>query len=334
MPPLLNRWNQISDDDNGIFPLLECLSSVAIALGPGFIPYAQPIWQRCLNIIERTFVLDDAFKRGETEEKPDKDFIIVALDLLSGIFQGLGNQIEFLMANSYQSLLNIILKSVRDDALDVQQSAYALLGDVAISAYNYLKPRLSEFMVDIVKVITTYNESYHDLVCNNAIWATGEISLKANDDMKQYVGSIIEPLIMKLHQESKSLSLLENIAITISRIGFVCPEIVSNYLPMFFKQWCGILRNIADNKEKESAFFGMCKMIETNPSLVVEDFVYFCDAIVQWTHLSPQLNNCFINILNGFKQEIGQNWEQCLAKYPDEETRQIIRQRLQVRYQV
>jgi len=334
MPPLLNRWNQISDDDNGIFPLLECLSSVAIALGPGFIPYAQPIWQRCLNIIERTFVLDDAFKRGETEEKPDKDFIIVALDLLSGIFQGLGNQIEFLMSNSYQTLLDIILKSVRDDALDVQQSAYALLGDVAISAYGYLKPRLPEFMIDILKVITTYNENYHDLVCNNAIWATGEISLKANDDMKQYVGSIIEPLIMKLHQESKSLSLLENIAITISRIGFVCPEIVSNYLPMFFKQWCGILRNIADNKEKESAFFGMCKMIETKPNLVVEDFVYFCDAIVHWTRLSPQLNNCFINILNAFKQEIGQNWEQCLAKYPDEETRQIIRQRLQVRYQV
>ena len=23
MPPLLNRWNQIPDDDNGIFPLLE-----------------------------------------------------------------------------------------------------------------------------------------------------------------------------------------------------------------------------------------------------------------------------------------------------------------------
>jgi len=35
------------------------LSSVAIALGPGFIPFAQPIWQRCINIIERTFLLDD-----------------------------------------------------------------------------------------------------------------------------------------------------------------------------------------------------------------------------------------------------------------------------------
>ncbi len=23
MPPLVSRWNQISDDDNGIFPLLE-----------------------------------------------------------------------------------------------------------------------------------------------------------------------------------------------------------------------------------------------------------------------------------------------------------------------
>lgn len=334
MPPLLDRWNQISDDDNGIFPLLECLSSVAIALGPGFIPFAQPIWQRCLVIIDRTFALDNAFKQNLTDEKPDKDFIIVALDLLSGIFQGLGSQVDYIMSTSNQSLFEILLKSIRDDALDVQQSAYALLGDVAISCFKYLKPVLPEFMGEIVKVITTYTNDYQELVCNNAIWATGEISLQAMDDMKPYVSSIIEHLIMTLLQDSKSPSLLENVAITISRIGYVCPEVVSVYLEKFFKQWCRVLRNIADNKEKESAFFGMCKMIEANPNAVVNDIVFFCDAVVQWTHLSPQLNMYFINILNGFKQMLGENWEACLEKYPDENMKQIIKQRLQERYQI
>ena len=32
MPPLIQKWNQLKDDDKDLFPLLECLSSVATAL--------------------------------------------------------------------------------------------------------------------------------------------------------------------------------------------------------------------------------------------------------------------------------------------------------------
>ena len=45
MPPLYAKWNDLRDDDRDLFPLLECLSSVATALGLGFQPYAQPVFE-------------------------------------------------------------------------------------------------------------------------------------------------------------------------------------------------------------------------------------------------------------------------------------------------
>jgi len=52
MPPLIACWNVIKDDERKIFPLLECLTYIAQALGVGFIPYASKVYARCLRIIE------------------------------------------------------------------------------------------------------------------------------------------------------------------------------------------------------------------------------------------------------------------------------------------
>ena len=43
MPPLFAKWQALKDDDRDLFPLLECLSSVATALGIGFLPYCEPV---------------------------------------------------------------------------------------------------------------------------------------------------------------------------------------------------------------------------------------------------------------------------------------------------
>lgn len=36
------------------FYLVKCLSSVATALGTGFLPYCQPVFQRCVTLVEKT----------------------------------------------------------------------------------------------------------------------------------------------------------------------------------------------------------------------------------------------------------------------------------------
>ena len=54
MPPLIAKWNQLRDEDKDLFPLLECLSSVATALQSGFLPYAEPVYNRCVSLVEQT----------------------------------------------------------------------------------------------------------------------------------------------------------------------------------------------------------------------------------------------------------------------------------------
>jgi len=63
---------------------------------------------------------------------------------------------------------------------DVQQSAYALLGDLAINVFQYIKPHLDEIFTDVVNETIPNEERLciSSSVYNNAVWATGEIAIK------------------------------------------------------------------------------------------------------------------------------------------------------------
>lgn len=59
---------------------------------------------------------------------------------------------------------------------------------------------------------------------------------------------------------------------------------------------CTSLRNIRDNEEKDSAFRGVCHMISVNPGGVVQDFIFFCDAVASWVHPKPDLKEMFYKV--------------------------------------
>lgn len=61
-------------------------------------------------------------------------------------------------------------------------------------------------------------------------------------------------------------------AITLGRLGISCASEVAPFLPQFIRPWCLALRNIRDNDEKESAFRGLCNMINLNPAGVLAVF--------------------------------------------------------------
>ena len=62
---------------------------------------------------------------------------------------------------------------------------------------------------------------------------------------------------------------------------------------------CISLRNIRDNEEKDSAFRGVCNMISVNPGGVVEDFIFFCDAIASWINPKQDLKEMFHKVRVG-----------------------------------
>jgi len=93
MPPLIERWNILRNDDKDLFPLLECLSSIATALQTGFLHYCAPVFVRCIVLVQQTM------EASGPDTPLDKDFMIVALDLLSGLAEGLGNYFIFEIKN-------------------------------------------------------------------------------------------------------------------------------------------------------------------------------------------------------------------------------------------
>jgi hypothetical protein len=74
-------------------------------------------------------------------------------------------------------------------------------------------------------------------VCNNAIWAIGEIAIQYGADMSKYTSLLLDPLVEIINRPNTPKTLLENTAITIGRIGLVCPNQVSPYLHSFIRVW-------------------------------------------------------------------------------------------------
>lgn len=157
-------------------------------------------------------------------------------------------------------------------------------------------------------------------VCNNAAWAAGEIALQYQggdtSELQQWVPALIERLVPVLLSSRSLKSLSENAAVTIGRLGLVCPHLVAPHLQVFMEAWCQALWDIKDNDEKDSAFRGLCEMIKTNPNGAAKGFVYFCNAVVRWTAPSQALNDMFLKILTGFRDMAGANWDSQKAQFP------------------
>uniref|UniRef100_A0A5B6Z443 Transportin-1 n=1 Tax=Davidia involucrata TaxID=16924 RepID=A0A5B6Z443_DAVIN len=312
MPPLIAKWQQLSNSDKDLFPLLECFTSIAQALGTGFSQFAEPVFQRCINIIQTQQLAK--VHPSSTGGQYDKEFIVCSLDLLSGLAEGLGSGIESLV--SQNSLRDLLLQCCMDDAPDVRQSAFALLGDLARVCHIHLRPRLSEFLDVAAKQLNTPKLKETVSVANNACWAIGELAVKVRQEISPIVMTVISCLIPILqHAEELNKSLMENSAITLGRLAWVCPELVSPHMEHFMQSWCTALSMIRDDIEKEDAFRGLCSMVKVNPTGALSSLVFMCKAIASWHEIrSEDLHNEVCQVLHGYKQMLRNGaWEQCMS---------------------
>ncbi|KAH9694613.1 transportin-1 [Citrus sinensis] len=282
------------------------------ALGAGFTQFAQPVFQRCINIIQtQQLAKVDSVAAGA---QYDKEFVVCCLDLLSGLAEGLGSGIESLVAQS--NLRDMLLQCCMDDASDVRQSAFALLGDLARVCPVHLQARLSDFLDIAAKQLNTPKLKETVSVANNACWAIGELAVKARQEISPIVMTVVLCLVPILkHSEELNKSLIENSAITLGRLAWVCPELVSPHMEHFMQPWCIALSMIRDDTEKEDAFRGLCAMVKANPSGALSSLVFMCRAIASWHEIrSEELHNEVCQVLHGYKQMLRNGaWDQCMS---------------------
>ncbi|KAG6853517.1 hypothetical protein C0991_003647 [Blastosporella zonata] len=332
MPALTNKWSKLKDDDDNLIPLLECLASVTIAMGHAFLPYAGPVFERCNNIIHKSLLNYQQFQQNPELDEPDKSFLVVALDLLSGLTQGLGPQLEPLIQISQPNLLNLLTVCLKHPQAAVRQSAYALVGDLAMGCFSLLRGHMPGIMSELILQLDPEPKLEFISASNNAAWSVGEVALRYGRDdpeFQQWVNPLIARLIPILLHPKAPRSLHENAAVSIGRIGLMHPNLVAPHLPEFAQAWCQALYEIRDNEEKDSAFRGLCTLVQTNPLGISKSLLWFCNSIVRWNTPSPELFNMFQTLLQGFQQHDPAVWAAQTASFPP-----AIQERLATRYGV
>jgi transportin-1 len=139
---------------------------------------------------------------------------------------------------------------------------------------------------------------------------------QVRQEISPFVLSVISCLVPILqHAEGLNKSLIENSAITLGRLAWVCPDLVSPHMEHFMQPWCTALSMIRDDVEKEDAFRGLCAMVKANPSGALSSLVYMCKAIASWHEIrSEDLHNEVCQVLHGYKQMLRNGaWDQCMS---------------------
>uniref|UniRef100_M4BCU6 Importin N-terminal domain-containing protein n=1 Tax=Hyaloperonospora arabidopsidis (strain Emoy2) TaxID=559515 RepID=M4BCU6_HYAAE len=315
MPPLVAKWNALDDRSREILPLFECLAPVAQALGNGFQEFAINVYVRCQRIVENELLADAMSEQSPDEfDEGDPELIVCALDLISGMIEGLQHSSEALLNGS--NILNVLMSCVRHEVLDVRQSAMGVVGDLAKYASNTLRPSLGGLLPVLIENLNPDLQT----VCNNASWSVGEIAIRIGAEMEPYVESCLSRLIDMINRPKLPRNLVENCAITIGRLGYVCPNVVAPHLQEFAMRWCRALAHVRAPEEKEHCFLGLCYMVKANPNGIVADFMFMCGAIAslegqQIQHV--ELKDMLYQIVHGFKTSLGDNWAPYFASFPE-----------------
>ncbi|KAK4632407.1 Importin subunit beta-2 [Fulvia fulva] len=270
MPALIERWKNVQDQSREMFPLLECLSFVATALGAQFAPFAQPLFTRCIKLIQQN--LEDGITAEQSFlDTPDKDFLVTSLDLLSSIIQALNEEQSTLLAGHAEpNMFQLLAYCMEDSNNDVRQSAYALLGDCAIYIFPQLKQYLSALMGILIQQLDINNirgdpETAYRVI-NNACWSCGEIAMRMKEGMEPYVERLLTKLAVIMFSADVPDSLNENAAIALGRLGLGCHQALAPHLANFAGPFLRSMQKVGWTDEKGHAYKGFVNVVLDNPS--------------------------------------------------------------------
>jgi transportin-1 len=293
MPALIDRWQKVTDQSRELFPLLECLSYVAMALNDAFSPYAQPIFSRCIQIIHDNLEASMALANNPAAslEVPDKDFLVTSLDLLSAIIQALDKQKSAqLIRESALPVFELVTFCMEDPADEVRQSAYALLGDCAKYIFGELQASLGNILPVLLKQLDLENILDEEIdsgfsVVNNACWSAGEIAIQHKDGMAPFVPELFQRLVEIITNPNIPKSVTENAAIALGRLGLGNGSLLAPHLANFADEFLTSMDEVDPSDEKATAFRGFTVIVEHNPMAMEKSLLHFFTAIARYRDL-------------------------------------------------
>lgn len=87
----------------------------------------------------------------------------------------------------------------------MRQSAFALLGDLAKTCYPLVQP----FVHLLIPVMATNINPDNISVCNNSIWAIGEIAMRLGTGISPFLQQILGPLVLVMTKDRPAAKTLQ-----------------------------------------------------------------------------------------------------------------------------
>ncbi|KAF3020984.1 hypothetical protein G7054_g1859 [Neopestalotiopsis clavispora] len=318
MPALIDRWQKVADQSRELFPLLECLSYVSMALNDAFTPYAQPIFNRCVKIIHDNLEASIALANNPSVDVPDKDFLVTSLDLLSAIVQALEPQKSAqLVKESSLPVFELLTFCMEDPADEVRQSAYALLGDCAKYIFSELANSLNNILpallkqLDLSDILDEEIESGFSVV-NNACWSAGEIAIQWREGLAPFVPELFRRLVDIIADPNIPKSVSENAAIALGRLGLGNAGLLAPQVANWAEEFLNAMDEVDPSDEKATAFRGFTAIVEQNPMAMEKSLLHFFTSIARYTDLKLRsdakhgLHDDFQKIINVYRGLIPQ----------------------------
>ncbi|GAB5361405.1 hypothetical protein AAMO2058_000710700 [Amorphochlora amoebiformis] len=321
VPKLLRNWSNMEAGNYGLFPLLECLSAISLAAGKLFLPYAKVIFPQCIRLIQQNLKSlnhqrrqsEHKFKRGDAHAASDfqkfegAESIVCCVELAGCICRACGH-LSTQLADP-KAILETLFECMVDEDPTVRQSAMAWLGDITCVAPQFI----AAYFPTIVRAVLKNLDPRFPSVCSNAAWAVGEAAVRLGPrSFGPFAEGIMGKLIPVVVNPKLDANLLHNTAITISRMGLVCPDDVCLHLEHFGKNWCQNLVGIDQQREAEMAYRGLCNVVSKRPHamLASEVFMALCDTIASFSSPSPELHRIMKNLLHSFRAMLHNRWSE------------------------
>ncbi|KAI0157776.1 armadillo-type protein [Xylariaceae sp. FL1272] len=296
MPALIERWHKVSNDSRELFPLLECLSYVSMAMNDAFTPYAEPIFARCVNIIHQNLEASLNLASNPALDAPDKDFLVTSLDLLSSIIQALDMAKSAKLVETSQGFFELMVFCMEDPTDEVRQSAYALLGDCAKYVYGQLRSSLPTVFPVLIKQLDLDSILDEEIdsgfsVVNNACWSAGEIAIQHKSEMSSYVPDLYRRFVDIITNPGIPKGVTENAAIALGRLGLCSADLLAPHLAEFAEDFLTSMDEVDPSDEKATAFRGFTLIVEKNPMAMEKSLLHFFKAIARYRDMRLRSQN-------------------------------------------
>ncbi|KAF5307987.1 hypothetical protein FQR65_LT06555 [Abscondita terminalis] len=307
LPPLLHKFETAQDFyDDQFMALMECLSNIAIALELNFLPFTEVVFQRCLLIIGETITSIQCHSHNPLEyDFPDRDPICVAHEMLLCLALAVKSHLGKFVADS--SLIPNLYYTLQDKIPQVRQPALALYGELVKNCFYLLAPTVHDYIPIIIENL----DMRYEPVCNNAAWVVGKLCLAMGDGMGPYAEKIFIRFCEIMETANGTKTMYQTVAISLCTLGLICPQYVTPHLSLIIKPCCQAMRNIGDCEEKDIGFRGLCELIVRNPQAIVNDFIYFCDAVASFEDVKCDVKEAIKNILLCFQNHFQTEFPKC-----------------------